>query len=96
MITIKDSKKYLDKDTRFEGIDEFVVIDRSTHEIYCVYKCIIETSTNKGYIVVYDDGNVSYETLGNDTTMGQVFKWDDFYVCSCRDIEIKADANVTY
>lgn len=96
MITVKDSKKYLDKDTKFEGVDEFVVIDRITHEIYCAYKCMMESSIDKGYIVVYSDGKVSYETLGKGATMCQVFKWDDFYAYSCRDIEINADVLVTY
>ena len=96
MITVKDSKKYLDKDTKFEGIDEFVVIDRITHEIYCAYKCMMESSIDKGYIVVYSDGNVSYEKLGKGATMCQVFKWDDFYVCSVCNIDIDANALVTY
>lgn len=96
MITIKNSKKYLDKDTKFEGIEEFVVIDRKNNEIYCAYKCMTESSTDKGYIVVFCNGNVGYETYGQYTTMGEVFNYNEFYVCSVCNVEIDADVLVTY
>ena len=96
MIKIKDNKMCLDKDTKFEGIDEFVIIDRKNNEIYCAYKCVTESSTDKGYIVVFCNGNVGYEIYGQDTTMGEAFNYDKFYVCSVCNIEINADALVTY
>ena len=96
MITIKDNKGYLSKDTVFEYIDEMAIIERKNDEIYCVYKCIMKSPTNKGYIIVYSDGSIGYETLGKGTTIGQVVTDDEFYVCHCRHIDINVDALVTY
>lgn len=96
MITVKYNQKYIDKDTTFKYIDEFAVIDINTNEIYCVYKYVTESSIDKGYIVVYANGDVEYEILGKGATFGQVIKYDKFCAYQCSNIEINANVQATY
>lgn len=96
MITVAYSDRSVDKDMKIGDIENFTVVNKETNCIYCACQKVSETSDRKGFIMVFDNGDVTYNNILRRTTIEEIFNYDKYYIYSCGSICIHANASVSY